>query len=131
MFQKLRIFKYFFLNLSRIAENVNQRIFNVLLHPLPLYKLTKLFREEENAWKKLRTFTTRVINNYKKKEQKMKENKFIEDLNNNDVKSRDDMIELRKPNIFVDKVFELKKKLPDFDNKCLTDEIDTLIAGVW
>lgn len=94
--------------------------------------MTKLFRDEEAAWKRLRTFTTRVINNFKRKQQQPKKvTEFIEDCNNNDVKSgTQDSSELRKPKVFVDKVFELAESLPEFDNKCITDEIDTLIAGV-
>uniref|UniRef100_A0A336K189 CSON006028 protein n=1 Tax=Culicoides sonorensis TaxID=179676 RepID=A0A336K189_CULSO len=120
---------------EKIAENVNQRIFNILLHPFPIYKLTKLFRDEEMAWQKLKSYTTKVIHNFKRKQQRKKiySDKLIEDLKNNnknDTENDDQEFSgLRKPKVFVDKVFELAEKLPEFNNQCITDEIDTLMAG--
>lgn len=93
--------------------------------------MTKLYRDEEAAWKKLRTFTTSVIKNFKQKQQPREVPEYIEDCNNNDVKNEvQESSVLRKPKVFVDKVFELAQSLPEFNNKCVTDELDTLIAGV-
>lgn len=55
------------------------------------------------------------------------------DENNNNVETKpiSNGIELRKPRIFVDQVFEMAKSIEEFDEQSITDEIDTLIAGVW
>lgn len=72
----------------------------------------------------MRAVTSQVIQNYKRR---MVQRTSETDENNNEVKISS---ELRKPRIFVDQCFEMKKQLKDFDQQSLTDEIDTLIAGV-
>lgn len=74
----------------------------------------------------MRTVTSRVINNYKKNGVTFSSFIKEDDDNNNNTEK----MELRKPRLFVEQVFEMKKAIPEFDEQSLTDEIDTLIAGV-
>lgn len=107
-----------------VAESVNKRIFNILLHPNRFYQLTSLFREEQHAWRGMRRITAKVINAFKAQQ---RQNEGT-DLNNNEAKDTTD--ELRKPRIFVDQVYEMARTIDEFDDQSITDEIDTLIAGV-
>lgn len=110
---------------ERIAENVNRRVFNIFLHPLICYKFTKLFRDEQQAWKGMRAVSAKVIQNFQKRKS---QRTVTTDENNNPVEKHTS--ELRRPKLFVEQVFEMRKVLKEFDQQSLQDEIDTLIAGV-
>lgn len=78
----------------------------------------------------MRAVSAKVINNFKKR---MSQRTVTTDENNNIEKptfEEKPTCQLRKPKIFVEQVFEMRKMLKDFDQQSLQDEIDTLIAGV-
>lgn len=82
-----------------------------------------MYQEEQHAWNNMRVITTKVIDAYKKNGRR---SLTLDENNNQDTVAT----ELRKPRLFVNQVFQMANEIDEFDEQCITDEIDTLIAGV-
>lgn len=103
----------------RLADTINQRVFEILKQFTPIYKLTSAYRTEKKAWRGMRTVSSRVIKNAEEKYKKSNI-KLIDNIKS----------ELRKPCLFIEQVYKLFNYSEQFDEQQLKDEIDTLIAGV-
>ncbi|XP_062535698.1 cytochrome P450 4C1-like [Armigeres subalbatus] len=95
------------------SELINNRFYNIWLHPEWIYRRTKHFREEQKCFEQFFALQREVL------ERRRKERTEI----TND--SRDQ----KKSNIFIDQVIQISEETGIFDDTDVRDEICTLIVA--
>ncbi|XP_049287425.1 cytochrome P450 4c21-like [Anopheles funestus] len=124
--------------LEIILRNVGVRIFNANLYPEFVYKHTHLYREEMDARKICYAFTDKVIREKRAKfEEQLRRsadsnnNNAMIDENGNVVfaDEEDDMLNYKKPQIFVDQLLTIPNNGKPFTHQEITDHIYTMIAA--
>uniref|UniRef100_A0A182VYB0 Cytochrome P450 n=1 Tax=Anopheles minimus TaxID=112268 RepID=A0A182VYB0_9DIPT len=124
--------------LEIILHNVGLRIFNANLYPDFVYKNTRFYRAEMAARKICYAFTDKVIREKRAKfEERLRSsvdsnnNSAMSDENGNVVfaDEEDDMLNYKKPQIFVDQLLTIPNDGKPFTHEEITDHIYTMIAA--
>ncbi|XP_053660415.1 uncharacterized protein LOC128709444 [Anopheles marshallii] len=124
--------------LEIILHNVGLRMFNANLYPDFVYKNTRFYRAEMAARKICYAFTDKVIHEKRAKfEERLRHsvdnnnNNAMSDENGNVVfeDEEDDMLNYKKPQIFVDQLLTIPNDGKPFTHEEITDHIYTMIAA--
>uniref|UniRef100_A0A182NMT4 Cytochrome P450 n=1 Tax=Anopheles dirus TaxID=7168 RepID=A0A182NMT4_9DIPT len=125
-------------NLEIILHNVGLRMFNTNLYPEIVYTNTRFYRAEMDARKICYAFTDKIIHE-KRAEFQAKLHRTL-DSNNNSAKGdvngnvvfadeEDDMLNYKKPQIFVNQLLTIPNDGKPFTHQEITDHIYTMIAA--
>ncbi|XP_035776116.1 cytochrome P450 4c21-like isoform X2 [Anopheles albimanus] len=125
--------------LDCILHNVGLRMFNANLYPDFVYKYTRFYKKEMASRKICYAFTNKVIE--EKKTEFEKKLRGMVDSNNNSVVTsdengnvvfdgeEDDMLNYKKPQIFVDQLLTIPNDGKPFTHEEISDQIYTMIAA--
>lgn len=104
-----------FIKNYRLADTINQRVFNIFYHIPFIYKRSSLYRSEQDHWRAFRTVTNKVIDNANEK--------LLP------ISKVQDRTELKQPCTFVEQIYKMLLNVNEFESEMVRSHIDTLVAA--